>query len=133
MGTEFLLLDDEHRTYFDLDKFLLPGEARVPQSFDEFLLAANDGDPAPERSGRYHLSSPDARRLFDFCANASWKTRIVGDCWDDPAPGYFDALRGYEAVDTIRQGIPRAACDRCGQVRLLLDDPLCAPCEWSDA
>ena len=132
MGTEFLLLDDARRVYFYLDKIFVPTKARRQQSFDQFMSALNFGDVAPERSNRYRMSMEDGERLFDFCVSASWKVRNVGDCWDDPAPGYFDALRTYEAVDTIQRGIPKAACQKCGQVRLLLDDPLCAPCEWSE-
>jgi hypothetical protein len=123
MATVFLLLDDAHRIYFELEKYLLPGEARVaPDSrqhpdpkvsciysggaidiflckadrwsgenslFDKFLLAANGGYSPPERSTRFHVSTADARRLFDFCVTADWKVRIVGDCWNDPPPGYF--------------------------------------------
>jgi len=130
MGTEFLLLDDAHRTYFECGKYLLPGEARVAKTFDEFLLAANDGDDPPEESDRYNVSAEDARRLWAFCETAGWKVRIVGDCWDGLSPQYFEALQMYESVDTLTRGVNRAACSKCGQVRLLLNDPLCAQCEW---
>ena len=44
MGTVHLIVDDEHKLYFDMDNFLLPPEARREQSFELFLLKANDGD-----------------------------------------------------------------------------------------
>lgn len=132
MGTCFLLLDDARKVYFECDKFHLPEEARVEQSFESFWRSANGGhdEPAPETSNRYQLAESEAKRLYEFCVASDWKVRLVADCWDDPPPDYGDALRTYEVVSSIEQDVPRAACATCGLVRLLTYGPRCAQCVW---
>jgi hypothetical protein len=105
MGTEFLLLDDEHQKYLDCDKYFLPVECRKEMSFEDFIYIANSkyGEP-PVRSNRYELSRDDAQRIYNFCVFANWTVRMVGDCWDDLGPDYFEAKKRYVCVGTLSLG-----------------------------
>ena len=132
MGTVFLIVDDAHQRYFDTNKWWLPEEARECQLFETFLAYANGGhEPALLRSHRYAITVADAQRVYAFLKAAEWKVRVVGDCWDDPFPGYFDCLRLYDAADALSSP-RRGACAQCKREVLLLEDPFCAKCEWEE-
>ena len=106
MGTVHLIVDDEHKLYFDMDNFLLPPEARREQSFELFLLKANDGDTeTPAVSTRYRISREKAWELYRFIGGvAAWKVRNVADCWDDldgDKSGYDDVQRDYTRFGSL--------------------------------
>jgi hypothetical protein len=83
MGTEFILVDDAHHAYFDLDKWspffdddqpffdMNNGGPKMPHTFEAVL--ALDGGRTP--------ASANLEALFVFLEHAAWRVRLLADCW----------------------------------------------------
>lgn len=136
MATVFLLLDDERKIYFELEKFYLVEAARQEQPFESFWREANEAEEGyepPETTNRFEIAEREAKAIYTFCVGAAWKIRLVGDCWDDPEPSYGDARRTYEMVGSIDSNVQRGICVACGGDHFLVSkDGACSQCDWGD-
>lgn len=94
------LADDTRRVVLDCDKFSAY-LALKPAPFEEWWTRINDGDTErPDKSDRYRLAEPEARRLHNFLVLANWNVRLIadGECrsckceFDAGAAGYREEL-----------------------------------------
>ena len=131
MGTVFLVVDEQHGTYFHLDKWtgvdecpffdMMDGSPKMEHSLGSVIKAMH----APKV-----MSIAKCEQLFWFLEQAKWKVALAADCWDTK-PDYFKCMRNLECIGSILN-VRVGKCKQCEWFGFLLYDPICARCDWKE-